>query len=474
MKVWLFRLLFGAAVLGVIGSAVWNNIATNRLIEQATGTDPAAQVQALQQMAQRDDFFDLIQSRRTPARLRVAEGVERLNSPDAVKIALAMLRDPEPKVRDRFLDALRKIGGNHLEALAEGLKNGDSKVKNGTIQVMSELGLKCLPVALKAFEDSGARDAAGEVLTRFGSASVPGLLKLLRNTQDEGLQLSAISVLGRIGDRRAVDAILPFLKLPPEKRRVVLTALASIADPRTESVLIKALRSPDEDPDARAQAALGLGQMATPGALRALRAGLEDPNLIVADACVSGFQRAGTKALGMLQDALQSQNAATRRRAVLALGVLNDAQAVAMLTRALNDPDATVRRTAADALGTTGHPNAIPALIAALAHPDGGVARNATRSLVKIGAPAIPALIIQLRSPNPTVAYFAAHALSQIPEAEPALLQAAENPATQRYALVALKERASYAAKPLFERAARSEDPVMRQIAESALQQLSQ
>ena len=56
----------------------------------------------------------------------------------------------------------------------------------------------------------------------------------------------------------------------------------------------------------------------------------------------------------------------------------------------------------------------------------------------------------------------------------PALLKAAENPATQRYALVALKERASYAAKPLFERAARSEDPVMRQIAESALQQLSQ
>ncbi len=385
-----------------------------------------------------------------------------------------MLRDPEPKVRDRFLDALRKIGGNHLEALAEGLKNGDGKVKNGTVQVMSELGLKCLPVALKVFEDAGARDAAGEVLTRFGSASVPGLLARLRTSEDEGLQLSAISVLGRIGDHRAVDAILPFLKLPPEKRRIVLTALASIADPRTESVLIKALRSPEEDPDARAQAALGLGQMATRDALRALRAGLEDPNLIVADACAAGFQRAGTKALTTLQDALQSANAVVRRRAVLALGALNDTQAVTMLQRALNDADPTVRRAATDALGTTGHPNAIPALISALAHPDGGVARNASRSLVKIGAPAIPALIAQLRSSNPTVAYLAAHALSQIPEAEPALLKAAEDPATQRYALVALKERTAYAAKPLFERAARSDDPVLRQIAESALQQLSQ
>lgn len=474
MKIWLFRALFAVAVLGVIGSAVWNNIVTNRLIEQATGTDIRVQVQALAQMAQRDDFFDLIQSRRTPARLRVAEGVERLNTPDAVKIALAMLRDPEPKVRDRFLEALRKIGGNHLDALAEGLKNSDSKVKNGTVQVMTELGLRCLPVALKAFEDGGARDSAGEVLVRFGTASVPGLLKLLRTSQDEGLQLSAITVLGRIGDPQAVDAIMPFLDLPPEKRRIVWTALGSIADPKTESVLVRALLSPDEDPDARAQVALGLGQIATPTALRTLRKGLEDPNLIVADACVAGLQRAGNRAVPFLEDALKSQSPTLRRRAVQALGGIDAPQSVAFLTRALQDSDSRVCRASAIALGNIRSPTAISALVSALAHPDGGVVQNAVQSLVRIGTPTIPALVAQLRSPNPTVAYFSAQALSQIPDAEPALLKAAQDPQTQRYALIALKERQAHSAKPLFERALHSPDPFVRQIAESALKQLSQ
>lgn len=474
MKIWLARIIFAVAVLGVIGSAVWNNIATNRLIEQATGTDPSAQVLALQQMAQRDDFFDLIQSRHTAARLRVAEGVERLNSPDAVKIALAMLRDPEPKVRDRFLEALRKIGSNHLEALVKGLKNGDSKVKNGTVQVLTELGPKCLPVVIKAFENSAAREAAGEVLVRFGSLSVPGLLRVLRTTKDETLQLSTITVLGRIGDRRAVEDILPFLKLPPEKRRVVLTALGSIADPRTEQILIEALRSPDEDPDARAQVALGLGQMATPNALRALRIRLEDPNLVVADACVAGFQQAGVSALAVLAETLQSPNPSVRRRGVEALGAIPEARSVALLTRALADSDAEVRRTAAKALGATGSPLAIAPLINALPHPDGGVVENAAQSLVRLGQPAIPALIDQLRSPNPTVAYFSAQALAQIPDAETALLKAAEDPQSRRYALIALRERRTVAAKPLFERALQSEDTALRQIAESALKQLSQ
>jgi hypothetical protein len=136
MNRWLIRLLFVLAVGGVMGSAVWNNIATNRLIEQATGTDRTQQTAALTALAQRDDFFDLLQSRRLPARLRVAEGVEAMNNADGVKIALAMLRDPDPRVRDRFLESLKRIGKENLAAVAEGLKNGDAKVRNGTVQVM--------------------------------------------------------------------------------------------------------------------------------------------------------------------------------------------------------------------------------------------------------------------------------------------------------------------------------------------------
>lgn len=473
MSRWLIRILFVLAVGGVIGSAVWNNIATNRLIEQATGSTGAQQVAALSALAQRDDFFDLIQSRKLPARLRVADGVEAMNNADGVKIALAMLRDPDPRVRDRFLESLKKLGVANLAAVAEGLKNGDTKVRNSTVQVMIALGEESIPHALQMFEDSGGRGAATEVLAHFGAKSVSWLLTLLRTKEDEGLRLDAVAALGRIGDRRATDAILPFLDLPAEKRRIALSALGSIADPRTEAILIRALRSTEDDPDARAQVALGLGAIGTPNALRALQEALGELNLTVADSAALGLQRAGVKALPYLAQAARAENLAVRRRAVVALSGIADPQSVALLSQMLNDPAPEVSRAVADALGAVNRPEAIPVLIRALSQPDGGVAQNAARSLARIGAPAIPALLQAMRQPAPTVPYLAASALSQIDAAEPELLRTARDPALRRYALIALIERGSTAAIPLLEEAARADDPALRTIAQRGLQRLA-
>lgn len=473
MNRWIIRLLFALAVGGVMGSALWNNIATNRLIEQATGENHAQQIAALTALAQRDDFFDLIQSRKLPARMRVADGVEALNNPDGVKIALEMLRDPDPRVRDRFLESLIQLGKDNLEAVADGLKHSDGKVRNGTVQAMIALGEPSLPHALKLFEDGSGRAAATEVLAHFGAKSVPGLLQILKTKDDEGLQLDTIAALGRIGDRRATDAIVPFLKLPLEKRRVVLSALGSIADPRTESVLIKALRSEQDDPDARAQVALGLGVIGTPNALRALQDALGSLNLTVADAAALGFQRAGARALPFLAESARHPNSEVRRRVAVALGGIPEAQATVLLGNLLNDREPTVSRAAVDALGAVGRPEAVPVLIRALSHPDGGVVENAARSLAKVGKPAVDALTEALGSRDPTTAYWAAMALSQIPEAEPALLRAAESLATRKYALIALIERNSAAAVPLLQQAANASDPALRELAQRGLQQLA-
>ncbi|MFN4032928.1 MAG: HEAT repeat domain-containing protein [Fimbriimonadales bacterium] len=473
MNRWLIRLLFALAVGGVMGSALWNNIATNRLIERATGENRAQQTVALAALAQRDDFFDLIQSRRLPARMRVADGVEAMNNPDGVKIALAMLRDPDPRVRDRFLETLIRIGKDNLEAVAEGLKHSDGKVRNGAVQAMIALGEPSLPHALKMFEAGEARAAATEVLAHFGARSTEGLLRIIAAQGDEGLRLDAVAALGRIGDRRATGAILPFLKLPPEKRRVALSALGSIADPSTERVLIEALRSESDDPDARAQVALGLGAIATPNALRALQDALGSLNLTAADAAAIGFQRAGARALPPLAESARHPNPAVRRRVAVALGGISEAQAATLLGALLNDREPTVRRAAADALGAIGRAEAVPILVRALSHPDGGVVERAAQSLAKIGAPAVNPLIDALGDDNATRAYWAAIALSQIPNAEPALLQAAQTPRTRRYALLALIERNSAAAIPLLQQAANAPDPDLRALAQRGSQQLA-
>jgi HEAT repeat protein len=149
------------------------------------------------------------------------------------------------------------------------------------------------------------------------------------------------------------------------------------------------------------------------------------------------------------------------------------AQAAALLSNLLGDRGPTVSRAAADALGTIGRPESVPILVRALSHPDGGVAENAVRSLIQIGKPAISMLTEALGSPNPTTAYWAAAALSAIPEAEPALLRAAATPTTRKYALIALIKRNSAAAVPLLQQAANTPDPALRELAQRGLQQLA-
>lgn len=459
----------------VVGAAIWSNIATNRLLDDATSGVPERQKAALMRLAQREDYFDLIQSRKPPARLRVAEGVERLGNATAVKIGLAMLKDPKPEVRDRFLQALIRIGKPNVEAFIAGLKDGDPNVKAGTVKAMVAIGLDSLPVALAAINDNDARGTAGNVLIKFGSASVPGLIKILNETQDEGIRLFVIETLGKIGDRRAAPLIRPYLNLPPEKRRLVISALGIIADPGTEPDLRRTLNNPMEDSDARVQAALGLGKIATPTSVAALVKALKDMDLKVRLATVAGLQRAGTKALPALSSAMRDPDANTRRLVAQALGGIRSRESVMLLAAALRDKEIRVQRMAAVALGETGRPEAVPILIGALAARDGGVMMAASDSLAQLGPLAQDALLKTLETPDETTAYYAARALSKIgkPALKP-LMAVAQLPRTRRRALVALAEMRAREAKPLFENARRSNDPILRQIAEQALRALEQ
>jgi HEAT repeat protein len=82
--------------------------------------------------------------------------------------------------------------------------------------------------------------------------------------------------------------------------------------------------------------------------------------------------------------ALRSEN--VRRAAAEAL-VKIGTPAVPALIQALGDSDWDVRRAAAEALGAIGDPQAIPALIQALGDSSWGVRRAAAWALGKLGDP---------------------------------------------------------------------------------------
>ncbi|WP_169814414.1 HEAT repeat domain-containing protein, partial [Nocardia mexicana] len=78
--------------------------------------------------------------------------------------------------------------------------------------------------------------------------------------------------------------------------------------------------------------------------------------------------RAGGDAAASLASGLGSDDAAVRRRAVLALAELPGDEATAMLTGVLDDPDTTIRTHAALTLGARGVTRAVPVLVATVVH----------------------------------------------------------------------------------------------------------
>ncbi|MFD7154128.1 HEAT repeat domain-containing protein [Kribbella sp. NPDC059898] len=87
-----------------------------------------------------------------------------------------------------------------------------------------------------------------------------------------------------------------------------------------------------------------------------------DPN--VAGALRWALARSTDDVLAALTPALRSADVTIRRRAVVAIAEIADADAIPVLTAALKDPDLAVRKHAALSLGTRGERSAVPALVA--------------------------------------------------------------------------------------------------------------
>jgi HEAT repeat protein len=133
------------------------------------------------------------------------------------------------------------------------------------------------------------------------------------------MRQAAARVLGQIGDRQAIPALIQALQDEDrDVRQAAAEALGQIGDPQAIPALIQALQ--DEDRDVRQAAAEALGQIGDPQAI---------PALI---------------------QALQDKEGWVRRAAAQALGEIGDRQAIPDLIQALQDEDSDVRQAAAWAL----------------------------------------------------------------------------------------------------------------------------
>jgi HEAT repeat protein len=508
--------IFFAIVALVVGLAVRHSRHMAYLVDSMAGPNREARVAAAKELVKMEQFMDAITGESIPRRIRIVQALEDWGDASAVTQAVAFLKDPDRPVRDRIALALARIGtktADNLQGVVTGSKDGDSNVRKVCISLLQVFGQDDPNAALRLLQrllpDINAdvlisavqsRNAAvtGQLITkvvdamkadaaaRGPGADVLGALTARREEcvkallpqvadKDDGVCSGAIAALGKVGSPTPMPQLVEAMhKRSAQVRRVAIGAIALIAHVSGEAALTEAIRNPDDDNEARAQAAVGLGRIGTPTAIATLVKALSDDDLKVQVAAVDGLAGAGEPAVPALSQAILDPKPRTRARAAQALGGIAKPAVNAPLLQALKDPVPEVRADAARALGFENNAPAVAALAAAMTDKDGAVATACADALARIGAPARPALTRALSGP-PETAFLAAVALAKQGGASVSdvLRTAVSSPAAGRWAVESLARNRSQDALSALKQLTTAQDPQTRSVASAALQRLS-
>ena len=176
------------------------------------------------------------------------------------------------------------------------------------------------------------RIRAVDCLVRMGTAAVPELIRIVRDSDDISLQFTAVETLGRIKAKDAAEPLAGLLKKAVGPMQCATAeALGQIADPRASAALVQLLGS--TDPNVRVNAIAALEQMPQKRLAKPLQRLLADGEREV------------------------------RLHAIRTLGQCEDPSVAPQLIPFLNDSDEDLQLAAAEATGRLGDSSAVPKLI---------------------------------------------------------------------------------------------------------------
>ncbi len=302
-------------------------------------------------------------------------------------------------IADLARNALRPDGArNVLTALA----NDDGQNLRPLVCVLGWLADAEAEAALaRMLGHAKVRKDVVEALVRHGERVTELLIEQL-SVDETDTRIAAVIALGRVGDRRAVPALLDLLRHDPELVVITAGALARIGDPRALEPLLDVLSRPETAVRQAAIAALNsLGHPDLPARTETL---LHSPNALVRESAARivgyfGFANCVEPFLALFRDPDEN----VRRAAAESVAYLEDPRVLSVLDRAIHDDTPRVRASAAQGLGQTGRHEAVPLLIAALEDADAWVRYFAARALGQLGAPEVLeplAALIQRDSAN--------------------------------------------------------------------------
>jgi HEAT repeat protein len=292
-----------------------------------------------------------------------------------------------------LLDALNEATDDELRALVLvlGWLEGDAverafaqllnrkTVRKEVVGALAHYGTRVTELLIERLdsEEVETRQAAAIALGRIGDArAVPALVREL--TTNAEMVIPAAGALAKIGDRRAFDALIDLIGHPQAAvRQSVVAAINSIGHPDMPHRAVELLR--DEDPHVRESAVKIAGYFGYPQCRELLFERCRDEDENVRRAAIEHIPYLDDdRTLQMLADAIENGTARVRASAAQALGQVESPRTLSLLLAALNDADQWVRYFAARSIGRHAYAESADALA--------GVAANDPADHVRIAA----------------------------------------------------------------------------------------
>jgi eukaryotic-like serine/threonine-protein kinase len=192
-------------------------------------------------------LVDVLKDENEYARRAAVEVLNVVGTSKSVKYLLEVIADSDWWVRTRAADALGKIGGPKVvDAVLALIKDENQDIRRAAIEILNQTkDERAVAQLIEATRDPDwwVSERAVDALAEIGSSkALPRFIDML---QGEAKSLpTVIRAIGKIGDHRSLESLLPMLAKPENEIKVeAIAAIAKLVDERHADTIRVRLQS---------------------------------------------------------------------------------------------------------------------------------------------------------------------------------------------------------------------------------------
>src|SRR5881275_3208340 len=181
-------------------------------------------------------LIEVLKDENENARRAAVEVLNEVGDAKSVKYLLEALKDSDWWVRSRAADALGKIGGPKvIDAVLQLVRDKDEDIRRAAIEILNQTkDERAVESLIQATRDADwwVSERAVDALAEIGSKrALPRLMEMLHTPANGKAMPIVVRALGKLGDSRLVDTLLPLVARPEREIRIeAIQALSRVAD----------------------------------------------------------------------------------------------------------------------------------------------------------------------------------------------------------------------------------------------------